>query len=57
MALSSEEYLRSIEEARTDYKEGRIKYLEKSLMYKVIFTQRALKDWKILIKRPKRELL
>ncbi len=28
VALSSEEYLRSIEEARTDYKKGRIKYLE-----------------------------
>jgi len=28
VALSSEEYLRSIEEARTDYKEGRIKYFE-----------------------------
>jgi hypothetical protein len=28
LALSSEEYLRSIEEARKDYKEGRIKYLE-----------------------------
>ncbi|MHC1636242.1 MAG: hypothetical protein ACXQTS_06470 [Candidatus Methanospirareceae archaeon] len=28
VALSSDEYLRSIEEARTDYKEGRIKYLE-----------------------------
>lgn len=25
-ALSSEEYLRSIEEARTDYKEGKIKH-------------------------------
>ena len=28
VAPSSEEYLRSIEEARTDYKKGRIKYLE-----------------------------
>ena len=28
VALSNEEYLRSIEEARTDYKKGRIKYLE-----------------------------
>ncbi len=28
MALSSEEYLRSIEEARRDYKEGRVKSLE-----------------------------
>jgi hypothetical protein len=28
LALSSDEYLRSIEEARTNYKEGRIKYLE-----------------------------
>ncbi len=28
VALSSEEYLRSIEEARTDYKKGRIKHLE-----------------------------
>ncbi|MDL1965686.1 MAG: hypothetical protein LWW90_03315 [Candidatus Desulfofervidus auxilii] len=28
VALSSDEYLRSIEEARTDYKKGRIKYLE-----------------------------
>ena len=28
VALSSDEYLRSIEEARTDYKEGRIKHLE-----------------------------
>lgn len=27
-ALSSEGYLRSIEEARRDYKEGRTKYLE-----------------------------
>ncbi len=28
VALSSDEYLRSIEEARADYKEGRTKYLE-----------------------------
>lgn len=28
LALSSEEYLRSIEEARDDYKEGRIKSFE-----------------------------
>jgi hypothetical protein len=28
LALSSEEYLLSIEEARRDYKEGRTKYLE-----------------------------
>ena len=28
VALSSDEYLHSIEEARTDYKEGRIRYLE-----------------------------
>ncbi|GBD03927.1 hypothetical protein HRbin19_01228 [bacterium HR19] len=28
LALSSEEYLRSIEEARKDYKEGRIKRIE-----------------------------
>ncbi len=28
LALSSDEYLRSIKEARTDYKEGRTKYLE-----------------------------
>ncbi len=28
VALSSEEYLRSIEEARTDYKKGKIKYLK-----------------------------
>lgn len=28
LALSSEEYLRSIEEARRDYKEGRVKYFE-----------------------------
>jgi len=28
LALSSEEYLRSIEEARNDYKEGRIKSFE-----------------------------
>lgn len=28
VALSSEEYLRSIEEARIDYKKDRIKYLE-----------------------------
>ena len=28
VALSSDEYLRSIEEARRDYKEGKIKYLE-----------------------------
>jgi len=28
LALSSDEYLRSTEEARKDYKEGRIKYLE-----------------------------
>ncbi len=28
LALSSEEYLRSIEEARMDYKEGRLKRLE-----------------------------
>jgi hypothetical protein len=27
-ALSSDEYLRSIEEARNDYKEGKVKYLE-----------------------------
>ena len=28
LALSSDEYLQSIEEARKDYKEGKIKYLE-----------------------------
>jgi len=28
VALSSDEYLRSIEEARSDYKGGRIKYFE-----------------------------
>jgi hypothetical protein len=28
LALSSDEYLRSIEEARKDYKEGRVKYFE-----------------------------
>jgi len=28
LALSSDEYLQSIVEARKDYKEGRIKYLE-----------------------------
>lgn len=28
LALSSDEYLQSIEEARTDYKEGRVKFLE-----------------------------
>jgi len=28
LALSSEEYIESIREARKDYKEGRIKYLE-----------------------------
>ena len=28
LALSSDEYLRSIEEARTDYKEGKVKYLK-----------------------------
>jgi hypothetical protein len=28
LALSSDEYLRSIEEARSDYKEGKVKYLE-----------------------------
>ena len=28
VALSSDEYLRSIEEARSDYKRGRIKYFE-----------------------------
>lgn len=28
LALSSDEYLRSIEEARRDYKEGRVKYFE-----------------------------
>jgi len=28
LALSSDEYLQSIEEARTDYKEGRVKCLE-----------------------------
>jgi len=27
-ALSSDEYLRSIEEARSDYKEGNVKHLE-----------------------------
>ena len=27
-ALSSDEYLRSIEEASNDYKEGKVKYLE-----------------------------
>jgi hypothetical protein len=30
LALSSPEYLRSIEEARRDYKEGKIKSLEES---------------------------
>ena len=28
LALSSDEYLRSIEEARSDYKAGKVKYLE-----------------------------
>ena len=28
LALSSNEYLRSIKEARSDYKEGRVKFLE-----------------------------
>ncbi len=28
LALSSDEYLRSIEEARSDYKEGKVKSLE-----------------------------
>jgi hypothetical protein len=28
LALSSNEYLRSIEEARSDYKAGKVKYLE-----------------------------
>jgi len=28
LALSSDNYLKSIEEARTDYKEGKVKYLE-----------------------------
>lgn len=28
LALSSEEYVRSIEEARSDYKEGRVKSFE-----------------------------
>lgn len=28
LALSSDEYLRSIEEARSDYKEGKVKHLE-----------------------------
>ena len=28
LALSSDEYLRSIEEARRDYNEGRVKYFE-----------------------------
>ena len=28
MALSSDEYLKSIEEARSDYKEGKVKELE-----------------------------
>ncbi|KAF5437472.1 hypothetical protein C5S35_03890 [Candidatus Methanophagaceae archaeon] len=27
-ALSSDEYLRSIEEARNDYNEGKVKYIE-----------------------------
>lgn len=31
LALSSDEYLGSIEEARKDYKEGRVKYFEKRL--------------------------
>ena len=30
LALSSEEYLRSIEEARSDYREGKVKYLEET---------------------------
>jgi len=30
-ALSSEAYLKSVEEARKDYKEGRVKYLEEVL--------------------------
>jgi hypothetical protein len=28
LALSSDDYLRSIEEARSDYKEGKVQYLE-----------------------------
>jgi hypothetical protein len=31
LALSSDEYLRSIEEARSDYKEGKVKSLEELL--------------------------
>jgi hypothetical protein len=31
LALSSDEYLGSIEEARKDHKEGRVKYFEKGL--------------------------
>ena len=30
LALSSEKYLRSIEEARSDYREGKVKYLEET---------------------------
>ncbi len=28
LALSSDDYLKSVEEARSDYKEGRVKYFE-----------------------------
>ena len=31
LALSNEEYLKSIEEARSDYNKGKIKYLEEIL--------------------------
>lgn len=31
LALSSDEYLRSIEEARSEYKEGKVKSLEECL--------------------------
>jgi hypothetical protein len=36
LALSSDEYLQSIVEARKDYKEGRIKYLEDMLGVEIV---------------------
>jgi hypothetical protein len=41
-AISSEAYLKSIEEARKDYKEGKVKYLEEVLdVYIGLFSLRG----------------
>ncbi|MBA3028640.1 MAG: hypothetical protein FP814_16400 [Desulfobacterium sp.] len=47
LAATSPDYLKSIKEAREDYKAGRIKshhYIFSRIMYNLIYTHRAEKD-------------